>query len=120
MTNRMLLLAAILVGMTSGAVAQAKKATSIHGEIVDVIAFVSGSTKQEADAVTKSARAGNPLGLYDTKAKKLYIVGSTEVNKSPHEALIPYIGLRTFITGRIYSRNGINVILMSDIGKSIK
>jgi hypothetical protein len=100
--------------------AQTKKAVTVHGDLVDVVAFVSSGAKQEAEAITKSAKAGNPLGLYDSKAKKLYLVGSTQVNQSANEALVPYIGMRVFVTGKVYTRNGTNVILMSDIGKSIK
>src|SRR5437867_9943805 len=92
-----LVLITILVGCIT--FAQTKKSITVHGDLVDLIAFVSSGAKQETDAITKSARAGNPLGLYDSKARKLYLVGSTEINKNVNEALIPYIGMRTFVTG---------------------
>lgn len=114
------LISLLISGAASIADAQVKKSITVHGDLVDLITFVSSGAKQETDAITKSAKAGNPLALYDTKAKKLYLVGTLGVNKNVNETLIPYIGMRTFITGKVYSKNGVNLILMSDVGKSIK
>jgi hypothetical protein len=111
---------AALFVSTTNSQAQAQKTVTLHGELVDIIAFVSSGAKQDADAVKQSAKAGNPMGLYDPKSKKLYVIGLPQVNKGATESLLPYVGLRVFIKGKAYNRSGLNVILMSDIGKSIK
>lgn len=104
----------------TGSAGQTKKDVTITGNLVDLVSFVTTTTKQNVDAVQKSARAGNPLGLYDTKTRKLYLVGMREIGKSANDTLLPYIGVRVFITGKVYTKSGFSVILLSDIGKSIK
>jgi hypothetical protein len=120
MKNILAMIVFVLFAFTTGVNGQAKKQVTIHGSLVDVVAFVTSGAATDSLSVLKSARAGNPLGLYDSKAKKMYIVGSKEINRSANETLIPYIGMRTFIVGKVYVKNGVNVILMSDVGKSIK
>jgi len=114
------ILLVVVLQSTSICVAQTRKDVTLHGELVDIVGFVSSGAKQDADAVSKSAKAGNPIGFYDTKARKVYVVGLPQVNRGANETLMPYVGLRVFITGKIYTKNGVSVILMHDIGKSIK
>ncbi len=100
--------------------AQTKKAKTITGDLVDLVTFVTTAGKENVDMIQKSAKAGNPLGLYDTKAKKLYLIGSTDIGKSVTETVLPYVGVRVFVTGKVYTKAGMNIILLSQIGKSIK
>lgn len=100
--------------------AQTRGESTVHGEIVDVVSFVSSFAKQDTAAIRRSAMAGNPLGIYDKKAKRLYIIGRTELNASPGELVLPYLGMRVFVIGRVYYKFGVRVILATDIGKSIK
>jgi len=106
--------------MNNVGLSQQKKEVTLHGEIVDVISFVSSGAAKGTEEVRKSALSGNPLGFYDTGKKKLYLVGVPEMNKAANERLLPYIGIRVFVIGKVYTRNGVDLILISDIGKSIK
>jgi hypothetical protein len=100
--------------------AQTKKQVTLNGDLVDVVAFVTSPAKQDTAALTKGAKAGNALGLYDTKSKKLYILGVPEIGGSANERVLPYVGARVFVTGKVYNKAGLNVILISDVGRSIK
>ena len=91
---------------------------TLRGEIVDLAGFLSGG-KQSPEAIRNSANAGNPLGFYDAKEGKVYVIGVPQVGGSPKDQVLPYVGLRVFVKGKTYSRAGVNVILISDIGKAI-
>ena len=99
--------------------AQQKAEKTLKGEIVDVIAFVSSGPGQAAEAVSKSGFSGNPLGFYDTTQKKLYLVGVPEMNGNANKKLLPYVGLHVFVIGKVYAQGGVNLILVSTIGKAI-
>lgn len=99
--------------------AYAQKAGTVTGDIVDVISFVA-TGKQDVEGARRSASAGNPLGLYDSNANKLYLIGLPEIGASANDRLVPYLGVRVFVKGKVYTKKGTNLILMSDIGKSIK
>lgn len=105
---------------TFTAQAQTKKQVTVIGNVVDLVSFVTTSASQDTAAIRKSVAAGNPLGIYDTKAKKLYLAGTTEINASANGWLLPYVGMRVFVIGKVYSKAGVNIILINDIGKSIK
>lgn len=105
---------------SSNTPSQTKKESTIIGEIVDVASFLTSQAKQDTAAIRKSAAVGNALGIYDTKAKKLYLVGRTELNTSANEKLLPYVSVRVFVIGKVYSKAGVSIILINDIGRSIK
>ena len=121
-TSSFLLAVLLLVSLTSNAQAkkEIKKEVTLNGELVDLASFVTSGKKLDAEGLTKSAKNGNPIGFFDTKSKKLYLVGAREMDKGVSETLLQYAGMRVFITGKVFSKYGMNVIIMSDIGKSIK
>lgn len=93
---------------------------TIHGELVDLVGYLSSGKSTDPEALRNSARAGNPIGFLDAKTGKIYVVGDRSINESAVNSLMPFIGIRVFLTGKVYSQNGVNVIIMSDIGKSMK
>jgi len=113
------LIVIMLLSLGFTAVGQVKEVT-MHGEIVDVIAFVSSGAKQDAATIRASATSGNPLGFHETSTGKLYLLGSPEMNKSANEMVQSYVGLRVFVKGKTYNRDGTDVVLITDIGKSIR
>lgn len=97
---------------------KAPEIVTLRGEIVDLAGFLSGST-QSPEEIKRSANVGNPLGLYDAAKGEIYVIGVPQVGESPKEQILPYVGLKVFVKGKSYSRAGVNVILISDIGKAI-
>lgn len=98
---------------------EAPKEVTLHGELVDLVSYITGAA-QTPESIRTSARAGNPIGFYDTAKKKLYVVGRPQLNVGANELLLPYVGLRVFLKGKTYTKGKVNVLLVTDIGKSIK
>jgi len=96
------------------------KEVTLHGELVDLVSYISSGAMNDPEAIRKSAKVGNPIGFFDTSAKKIYIVGLPQINTGANERLLPYVGIRVFLIGKTYRKSGVDVILVSDIGKSIK
>ena len=101
-----------------------KKQTTIFGEVIDVVSYVSSGMKPDnADrkAVAEAnIRAGNPLGILERKTGTIYIVAMAQAGTSAAETLRPYFGYRVFAQGRIFRKGGLQLFLLSDIGKSVK
>jgi len=95
------------------------KEVTLHGELVDLVSYITWAS-QTPESIRKSAQAGNPIGFYDTANKKLYVVGRPQMNVAANELLLPYVGLRVFLKGKAYAKGKLNLLLMTDIGKSIK
>ena len=100
--------------------ASVPKEVTLVGELVDLVSFISSGAKQSPEAIRKSAQVGNPIGFFEPTTKRIFVVGLPKINSGANARLLPYVGMRVFLVGKTYTRNGVDVIVMSDIGKSIK
>ena len=101
-----------------------KNQVTMYGEVIDIVSYVANGMKPDnADrkAVAEaSAKAGNPLGILERGTNKVYVVTMNQPNTSAISTLQPYFGLRIFALGKVYKRGGIQLFMLSDIGKSVK
>ena len=125
MIHRFLALVLIAAfAVTLGNAQTAKKPSKIVGEVIDVVTYVTNGMKpNNADrkALAESnAKVGNPLGILEKGTGKIYIIGKGQQGEDMVARLVPYFGLKIFAVGKVFKRGGINLLMLSDIGKSVK
>lgn len=98
------------------------KLSTIQGIVVDIGSYVQYGMKPDTEdrkgIAVASANAGNPLGILEQKTGKIYIVTMNQQNTNPNSTLQPFLGIKIFAKGKIFKRGSVQVILLSDIGKS--
>ncbi len=101
-----------------------KKATTIYGEVIDVINYVANGMKPDNPdrkaLAEANAKAGYPLGILEKGTGKIYIVAMQQRDVSAVQTLVPYFGLKIFAVGKVYKKGGLMLFVLSDIGKSVK
>lgn len=126
MIGRSIVLAACLLGIIAASSAQTAKKTesTIIGEVIDIRSYVAFGMKADTPdrkaAVLASVEAGNPLGLLERRTGKIYLVMTPAQNENASAKLKEYLGLRVYIKGIVHRKHAMQLIVMSDIGKSIK
>jgi hypothetical protein len=101
-----------------------KKATTLIGEVVDIKNYMMYGMKADNPdrkaAVESSITAGNPLGFLHTKTGKIYMVVMPQQEENANAKLKEYLGLRVYVKGVVYQKGKIQMIVLNDIGKSVK
>jgi hypothetical protein len=101
-----------------------KKESTIIGDVVDIKTYVAFGMKADTPdrkaMAEASFAAGNPLGILEKKTGKIYIVAMAQQTENANQRLKDYLGVHIYAKGIVYKRNGVQLILLSDIGKSIK
>ncbi len=117
-----ILVLSLLIAVSTGS-AQ-KKASTIIGEVVDVVSYITSGAKPTSpdmrEILEASARGGNPLGILEAKTGKLYLVTMKQANTSANQTLMQYVGIRVAATGKVYRRGSCQLLVLEVIGKSIK
>jgi hypothetical protein len=101
-----------------------KKQTTIYGEVIDVVNYMANGMKPDNPdrkaLAESSAKAGYPLGILEKGTGKIYLVAMQQRDISAVQTLVPYFGLKIFAVGQVYKKGGLQLFLLSDIGKSVK
>lgn len=101
-----------------------KKESTIIGEIVDIKTYIAYGMKADNPdrkaAAEASMNAGNPLGILEKSTGKIYLVTAVQQNENANSRLRDYLGLRVYVKGVVYKKAGLQLIVMSDIGRTIK
>lgn len=101
-----------------------KKSTTVIGEVVDVVSYMTSGTKANTpegkEILNSSVKGGNPLGILEAKTGKLYLVTMKQANTGANQALLPYVGMRVAASGEVFKRGSCQLLVMTVIGKSIK
>ena len=122
--KRILVLAGICILLLASTCYSQKKGTTIIGEVVDIVSYITSGAKANTpegkEILTASAKGGNPLGILEAKTGKLYIVTMKQANTGANQALLPFVGLRVAANGDVYKRGSSQLLVMTVIGKSIK
>jgi hypothetical protein len=123
MMKRMIFLGLCVLITASAALSQKKAKTStIIGDVVDVKNYVMFGVKADnpdrKSIAEASINAGNPIGLLETKTKKLYLI--MVGNENPGVQPKDFLGVHVYVKGIVYQKGKIQLIVMSDIGKSIR
>jgi hypothetical protein len=125
MTKNVAILGTLLLVLFAAASGQkAKKESTIIGEVVDIKTYIAFGMKADNPdrkaAAEASMNAGNPLGILEKGTGKIYLVTSVQQNENANSRLRDYLGLRVYVKGVVYKKAGLQLMVMSDIGKTIK
>ena len=122
MRNFFVIVVCLLLCVASSFGQVTTKLSTIQGIVIDIGSYVQYGMKPDTEdrkgIAEASAKAGNPLGILEQKTGKVYIVTMNQQNTNPNSTLQPFLGIKLFAKGKIFKRGSVQVILLSDIGKS--
>jgi len=90
---------------------------SIVGEVVDPACWIVNGAKgpTHKECAIACAKAGQVLGILETKTQKLYMVATDKPGEDPNKGLIDYVGQMVLVKGRVYSRGGATGIKITSV-----
>ena len=100
------------------------KQVTIVGEVVDSQCYITGLNGPGKGAAHKEcalscAKGGIPLSILDEKTGKLYLAGQTKKAMSgANELLMPFVAEKVKVSGRVFERGGIKMLLISKVSKA--
>lgn len=104
-------------------VSYGQKKTTVHGEIIEVTSFVKEGLKptspSKKELTMDNLKKGGMLGIVD-RANKLYLLVPAAADTAFMKTVTPYLGVKSFVKGQLYMRSGVRIIVLEDIGKSLK
>jgi hypothetical protein len=113
----------LMISLTLPVGAQTK-ATTVHGELVEVTSYVKEGIKPSSVAGKEIAMAnlgkGGALAMLEKGTNKLYLVGVDAKDSTYLPRLTAYLGSKIFVKGPVVTRSGVRIITVVDIGKSLK
>jgi hypothetical protein len=117
------LLAAVLILGAADLFAQtAKKPSKVTGTIVDVPGYVMSGLKADtpdAKAVIEARlKTGAPYGIVERSTGRLYLIVLADATTTLNDKVLPYLGMKVFVVGKVYRRGELRVIELTDIGQS--
>jgi hypothetical protein len=115
----------LTIALSISLLAQGKKGreSTIRGEVVDLQCYMSGATgtgkgASHKDCAISCAKGGIPLGILEDKSNTLYLAGQTkDAMKGANEMLLPFVAEKVTVTGRIYEKGGIKLLMIKKISK---
>ena len=114
----------LVIGVAAFGQTATKKESTIIGDVIDIKSYVANGMKADNPdrkaAAEASMQAGNPLGILEKSTGKIYIVVLAAQNENANGRLREYLGLHVYVKGVVYKKGSIQLIVMSDMGKSIK
>lgn len=126
MTNKIFRAAAIsavAVLMAVGSAYSQKKIT-VRGEVVEVTSFVKDGLKptspSKKEMVIDNLKKGGMFGIVDRNNRLYLIIPGQQSDTNFVNTMAPYLGVKSFIKGTSYVRAGVRLLLMEDIGRSLK
>ena len=104
--------------------AAAQKKATIHGDIVELTSYVKDGLKptssSKKEVVLQGVKRSGTFAIVEKATSKLYILGASPSDTSYMKNVTPYLGVKSFVKGTLYTRGGIKMIMLEDIGKSLK
>lgn len=103
----------------------AQKKTTVHGELVEVTSYVKEGVKPTSPAgkeiSIENVKRGGSLAVMEKGTSKIYFLAPSSPNDMNFpQTVSAYFGIKVAVKGVLYKRSGINLIVVEDIGKSIK
>jgi hypothetical protein len=116
---------ALAVFIVSGiALAQQNgKQITIVGEVVESQCYVTGLNGpgkglSHKECALKCAKGGIPLSILEDKTGTLYLAGQSKIAMTgANELLIPFIAEKVKVTGRLFEKGGMKMLLISKVNK---
>ena len=116
-----LLILASFTAVAQDSTARKEKAseTKLTGEVTDVKCFVSSMASEMGDDHKQCAidciKGGLPVGIMDSKTKKLYIVVPAKGMKGANEELVKYADQKVSLTGNFVEKNGAKIFFYTKV-----
>jgi hypothetical protein len=119
------LITALVIFLVSGfALAQKNgKQITVVGEVVESQCYITGLTGpgkglSHKECALKSAKGRIPLSILEDKTGTLYLAGqSKKAMEGANELLIPFVAEKVKVTGRVFEKGGIKILLISKVSK---
>ncbi|MBI5020324.1 MAG: hypothetical protein HZB59_02715 [Ignavibacteriales bacterium] len=103
--------------------ASAQKKVTVHGEVVEVTSFIKEGLKptspSKKEVILENLKKGGMFGIVN-KANVLYLIVPSANDTAFVKNVSPYLGVKSFIKGTTYMRAGVRILMLEDIGKSLK
>jgi hypothetical protein len=119
-----LITALVILTISGFALAQQNgKQITVVGEVVESQCYITGLTGPgkgiaHKECALKCAKGGIPLSILEDKTGKLYLAGqSKKAMTGANELLIPFIAEKVKVTGRVFEKGGIKMLLISKVSK---
>jgi hypothetical protein len=120
---QLIVFVALVAVILSPAAAQ-KKATTVHGELVELTSYLKDGIKPTSVAGKEIALGnlgkGGSLALLEKGTSKLYIIGINPADSSYLPRITGFMGGKVYVKGPVVTRNATRLIMVEDIGKSLK
>ncbi len=97
------------------------KEVAIIGEVVETQCYVTGLTGPGKGAAHKEcaincAKGGIPLSILEDKTGKVYLgAQSKKAMSGANELLMPFIAEKVQVTGRVFEKGGMRLLLISKV-----
>ena len=121
---RLLIIALAIFTFSGFALAQQNgKQITIVGEVVESQCYITGLNGPGRGAAHREcalscAKGGIPLSILEEKTGKLYLAGQTKkAMAGANELLMPYVAEKVKVTGRIFEKGGMKMLLISKVSK---
>jgi hypothetical protein len=115
-----ILIIVFTLGLTT---AVAQKRATVHGQIVELISYLRDGLKPTSPSKKEVAmgnfKKGGALAIIDN-SNKLYLIVPGSADTSFVKNVTPYLGVKSFVKGPVFTRSGVRLIVLEDIGKSLK
>ena len=122
--KKSLITALVILTISAFAFAQQNgKQITVIGEVVESQCYITGLNGPgkgiaHKECALKCAKGGIPLSILEDKTGKLYLAGqSKKAMAGANELLIPFIAEKVKVTGRVYEKGGIKMLLISKVSK---
>lgn len=97
------------------------KEITIIGEVIETQCYVTGLTGSgkglaHKECAVNCAKGGIPLSILEEKTGKLYLgAQSKKAMSGANEMLLPFVAEKVKVTGRVFEKGGMKLILISKI-----
>jgi hypothetical protein len=102
---------------------QSGRQITVVGEVVESQCYISGLNgpgkgAAHKECALKCAQGGIPLSILEEKTGTLYLAGqSKKAMAGANELLIPFIAEKVKVTGRVFEKGGMKLLLISKVNK---
>ncbi len=100
---------------------KSSKVVTITGEVVATQCYVTGLTgpgkgPTHKECAISCAKGGIPLSILEDKTGKVYLAAqSKKAMSGANELLMPFIAEKVLVTGRVFEKGGMRLVLISKV-----
>jgi hypothetical protein len=108
---------AMLFALSLTVCAQPKgERVTVRGEVVDMWCYLEGGDRGAAKkaCATECARAGNPIGVIDSKGN-LYVAAGLKDHQSAQTLLIDRLSTNVTVTGTLVRKGGVQMLYIDSV-----